>query len=894
MINYSVEFKIEDYKPKIDTISYSNFICLLIYKGFQLRMSLTDNKYNNQKHILKNIKSDLYYKITLFDDKTKTLIGINDFIIPYKLLYKINSNNYSIFKKEIKFIISNKTKMQLFNSVNNLGKMSIYLTAKISKQHKYRKNSKKYEKINNKCLSPAITERASFIQKINKNLIKAKVDINKNKIYKNKDRYFSTDSNKLISTNDLSGNQFNTYSNIDDCENNTNNYINNISTINNIYNQNYFFFNTTSGKEELKNNKNNINIIYNEDNNKKKSKHKYQITEGNEILGIRNKLNKRLKISKTYNNKKEEKKYSVRNFKKNIPYKYIIIKSKTRNSFNSYLKTKNRYTPASEDESTSQKIYKNKMLKSINDVKNNNLCESYSNKNYLKTEIKTKTKKIKTIISSFINKDIQSNNKNKFISLSKDKNDKNLNNNKKFHTENFSNKVLLFDKLNISKSKSLKEKKIKKKIKKMRVITDDNINIKLSSLSKTNINKVNTNKSNSKSKNNNNNKHNKEVIDNSTKIKVKRKVKNKNDNIININVNNYENEQIELKKKEIKFFQYFILNNKNIKSINLKLKENNKKLIQTKEIFFNLLKESNRLKEKKSSLYINKFILNNIKNNFNIKVKLPLLYIKKKEFSIYEKIFNFSFWENDINKYIENEKIIEEKIFKLQLSIIKNLVKHYGNISQIYINDFIKKERLKNILYKNNIIENEKENKNNFIDLVALNKINTSVKKIIKSTFNNNVKYNYNIIKEVQEEKESEKNSNLINKTSNISSLMNDINDISDEILFIDRRDIDMNEGNMIYNKNKNNNTSDINYFRNDYSNSIKDNSSKKNEYKYNNEKKIKKNIRKELIGLGAGIEKKKFKGKMLNFDEFCFDYDYKIPKKDNVFKIGFFNKKKD
>ena len=222
------------------------------------------------------------------------------------------------------------------------------------------------------------------------------------------------------------------------------------------------------------------------------------------------------------------------------------------------------------------------------------------------------------------------------------------------------------------------------------------------------------------------------------------------------------------------------------------------------------------------------------------------------------------------------------------------MVKHYGNISQIYINDFIKKERLKNILYKNNIIENEKENKNNFIDLVALNKINTSVKKIIKSTFNNNVKYNYNIIKEVQEEKESEKNSNLINKTSNISSLMNDINDISDEILFIDRRDIDINEGNMIYNKNKNNNTSDINYFRNDYSNSIKDNSSKKNEYKYNNEKKIKKNIRKELIGLGAGIEKKKFKGKMLNFDEFCFDYDYKIPKKDNVFKIGFFNKKKD
>ena len=119
---------------------------------------------------------------------------------------------------------------------------------------------------------------------------------------------------------------------------------------------------------------------------------------------------------------------------------------------------------------------------------------------------------------------------------------------------------------------------------------------------------------------------------------------------------------------------------------------------------------------------------------------------------------------------------------------------------------------------------------------------------------------------------------------------MNDINDISDEILFIDKRESDINEGNIKYNKNKN--TISINYYRNDYSNSLPDNSSKKKEY--NNEKNIKKNIRKELIGIG--INKKKFKGKDLNFDEFgidCYDNN-KIRRKDNIFKIGFFTKKSE
>ena len=230
----------------------------------------------------------------------------------------------------------------------------------------------------------------------------------------------------------------------------------------------------------------------------------------------------------------------------------------------------------------------------------------------------------------------------------------------------------------------------------------------------------------------------------------------------------------------------------------------------------------------------------------------------------------------EIKEFNNSEQILNQKILKLQLSIIKNMIKHYGNISQVFYDDINKKEKLKNILLKYNIIE--KESKNNIRDIISLNKINTNVKKIIKNTFNNDVNYDFNIIKEVQEEKESERQSN--NNINNISSL---INDISDEIFFIDKKESFYEEDFNNYKKKKN--------CKNDY---IKNNNySNSNQEKENNVKskdKSKKNLRKELIRMN----KRKFKGKNLNFDEFDFDYynENRNNKKENLFKIGFFNKK--
>lgn len=842
MNNYSISFKISDYNPKISSISYNNCICLLIYGDFQLRIPIIDNEYQFSKHILKNIKSDIYYRITLFDDRIKILMGISDFIIPYKILYKIKPNTSYIYEKKIKFSLCEKTKKKLFGMMSNkIENIYIDILAKIINKQKLVKNETKIDFIKN-YITQRITASVSFIKKTNGNLLIT----NKNRIIKDKDEIFSTDSNKLISTNDLSGNYHNTYSMNEDNENNNmNNILNNNSNIINIISHKYYYFNTSleKDKEELK--KNNINLK--EYNNKDKhNKH----NEVKVLLGKKNKFKKILNFSNEIPNndkiKIKEKKY------------FSHDKNKTRNSYHSYKYSNN-----------SLRNYKNKIIKYSND-ENYRSCSSYSNKqNYTSTENRKK-KKI-SITKSYMNK--PNINSYKYISLSKGKFKKKRRHISEhdFHKDLYSDRLCMSQNINEPKNKNIKNKKSINNQKMKKYFSHDCKNNKNNSkreknkslLHKFNTNNKKLNKNHKKFSKEKNNKSN-----NNIHIIVNRK--NKKNKGYNNNEYN-EHKQLEFKNNIIKLLHYFLSNNTNMRLANLKIKENKKKLIQTKELFFSLLKQQNRMKEKKSYLSTCHFL---VSKNINSKIKLSLVKIKNKELNIFLKMF-FSNLKLEIKEFNDSEQILNQKILKLQLSIIKNMIKHYGNISQVFYDDINKKEKLKNILLKNNIIE--KESKNNIRDIIFLNKINTNVKKIIKNTFNNDVNYDFNIIKEVQEEKESDRQSNNKN---NISSL---INDISDEIFFIDKKESFYEEDFNHYKKNKN--------CQNDY---IKNNNySNSNQDKENNIKskdKSKKNLRKELIKMN----KRKFKGKNLNFDEFDFDYynENRNNKKDNLFKIGFFNKK--
>ena len=928
MSEYSIYFKVKDYNPKIKSISFKDYLCILINGDFQIRIPLTNNNYSISKHELKGTKSDEYYKISLFDNKNKVLMSISDFIIPYNIFHKINQNNYFIYEKEIKFVIGTKNKLKLFGSYpsNKIGYISVVISAKIFKKSKKALSKHKSEVINN-YLMCRTTQRNSYSQR---NLLQKKMGI-KNFISKykyknkNKDEFFYSDSNRHISTNDMSGNHFNTFSMNEDTENNTNININNNSSIGNLFSHNYYYFNTTSRKDKSKNHKNVI-----ENNLSEYTIRKENIdTDNSEVSKLLEKRNIIKKNINFNNNNNMSNRFGThgktKNMKKTIINSKTLIrnsinKNKTRNSFNSYKANKNDNHTISEDEGGKSVRFTKKKIIELTNVDNNfNSCDFQPNKNYLSTD----SKKIKSKISKpFVNRGKID--KNKIISLSKGKYDKS-NSKKKFISENILNKVLLSDRLRMSQNYFerssgyvKRQKKIFKNIKKNIKIKDNNtnsnINCKISNKNDNNItykNSVNSissplinkteyisfnqskdnNSKDDKSRNKNDN------ICNNKSFKIKVNKKPKKNNNLNDAIDNLEYNQSDLKNYIIKLSEYSILNNKNIKSIYFKYKDKIKKLNLTKEIFASLLKKSNALEEKKSSSLINIFELHNVNNNINEKIKQHLIQIKKKEMKIYQRILNYSYCDNDIKEYKKNEKMFYEKLFNIQLDMIKTMVEHYGNISQIYSDDLEKKEKFKNFLTRNNIFETE--NKNHIIDLVSLNKINSSVKKIIKNTFNNDVYYQYNIIKEVQEEKESEKNSNYNNNTQspNISRsnfMNNSIYDLNDEILFINKKESDYKED--INNKSKKNqsriNANDESGLKSNMSkcsNSAEENNSKSYEQNIKIEDSYKKkNIRKELIGM----HKRKFKGKILNFDEIGINCNSnKNSRKDNYLKITFFNK---
>ena len=929
MSEYSISFKVKDYNPKLKSISFKDYLCILINGDFQLRISLTNNNYSNSKHEFKGTKSDEYYKISLFDNKNKVLISISDFIIPYDIFHKINQNNSFIYEKEIKFNIGMKTKPKLYGSFlsNKIGDISIVISAKIFKKSKKSLSKHKSEVFKNYLMSRT-TDRNSYSQR---NLLQKKMGL-KNFISKykynnkNKDDFFYSDSNRHISTNDMSGNHFNTFSINEDTENNTNININNNSSIGNLFSHNYYYFNTTSRKDKSKSQKNVI-----ENNLSEYTIRKENIdtdnSEMSKLLEKRNVIKKNIKFN--YNNNLSNRfgtHGKTKNMKKTIINSKTLIrnsinKNKTRNSFNSYKTNKNENHLISEDEGGKSVRFTKKKIIELTNVDNNfNSCDMNPNKNYLSTD----SKKIKNKIISkpFIHK--SKIDKNKIISLSKGKYDK-LNSKKKLISDNILGKVLLSDRLRMShnlfdRSSGYvkRQKKIFKNIKKNIKINDNNAdsnpNIKNSSkngnilgyknsvnnissplINKTEYISFNQSKDNNSKDDKSRNKN--ESICNNKIFRIKVNKKLKNNSVLNDAIDNLEYNQSDLKNYIIKLSEYFILNNKNIKSIYLKYKDKIKRLNLTKELFFSLLKKSNALEEKKSNSIINNFQLYNVNNNIIEKINLPLTQIKKKEFKIYQRILNYSYSDNDIKEYKKNEKLFYERIFNIQLDMIKTMIDHYGNISQIYSDDLEKKEQFKNFLTRYNIFETE--NKNHIIDLVSLNKINSSVKKIIKNTFNNDVYYQFNIIKEVQEEKESEKNSNYINdsQSQNISrsnQMSNSLLDLNDEILFLDKRESDYkedlnNRNKKSHSRNNVNNESGLKNNRSKSSNSNEENNSKSFEQNIKEEDSYKKkNIRKELIGM----HKRKFKGKILNFDEIGINCNSnKNSRKNNYFKISFFNK---
>ena len=236
-------------------------------------------------------------------------------------------------------------------------------------------------------------------------------------------------------------------------------------------------------------------------------------------------------------------------------------------------------------------------------------------------------------------------------------------------------------------------------------------------------------------------------INNEKNNKEKEEIKNELDNKDNkennnININNKINEiKEDNTKKQIKekvIEKELILSpeefkDKIIKSIeesqNLKMqittqmnknKEYTDKLLLIKEKFFTELKIRNLLKEKSNHINLKNYIHVNIRGKLNSDLYFSMKKVKSKEFNILTKIFyehkNSPQYKALLAKKKLKEKMEQQKQVHSLLNLVRELIKKYENLSQLYNEDEKKKILFKSLLLRYGIREKEESKENNLMD----------------------------------------------------------------------------------------------------------------------------------------------------------------------------------
>ena len=151
-----------------------------------------------------------------------------------------------------------------------------------------------------------------------------------------------------------------------------------------------------------------------------------------------------------------------------------------------------------------------------------------------------------------------------------------------------------------------------------------------------------------------------------------------------------------------------------------KNKEYVEKLLLVKEKFFTELKQRNRLIEKTNHENLKNIINVNIRGRLNSDLYLTTKKVKTKEFNILYKIFyehkNSPQYKALLAKKKLKEKMEQQKQVHSLLNLIRELIKKYENLSQIYNEDEKKKILFKSLLLRYGIREKEESKENNLMD----------------------------------------------------------------------------------------------------------------------------------------------------------------------------------
>lgn len=753
-IKLSVTITIKDYFPKSPHIPYKNFICLFNSNNFNSKIKLSDlSKKNSIKHKVECIDSNIIYDLHVLDSIKNSLIGIYQLSINYDQIKNLNINDILTHEERAKLLIDLKTKRKIFGKITNIGDIYLIILTEIKildkkiyisdgresiNRPKNAHNKNNIDIIRDFNLTPREMKKLQMIKllQIDREALKS-------------DNYSNYNENKLIDDildeNNISIIQ----------KDNLKRYKTlNISKMTKIINQNKIKcqnFNSSYSqimKPKCNSTINNFKSRMEENKNKKMSRIKKAFSK--KKVTVLNLMEPKMEYSLSTQTERNTLELSTlsRGFKKTfVNFKKIPMRHIKKNSFTSLY---------SEYPSSKGKKRKNISAKNKYKLFDGSDNSQRNNKNKILVNTSKNSLTRKTVPES----------KNKI-----NNNNLELYHLKRFNTEQQRSISRKSEKINNIFLQSGKPIKKLSYIKKKPILTDNELKRLITD--KEVLYKENSH---------NNNMNNIKRLTFSPKISIKfpenlyisndtssyRYIKQKKKKEVltprttQIKKTSYPNitnnllaENEELKKKCFNLIELHYLLTGKLKNVCRNNMTNLKKFEIIKEKNNNLNKNKNRLEEIKNNDESKRIKSHGFSHYKEEQLLNKMIKIKLKENSIYQNIFeNYSDEEGLKDKV---KLLISEKKEKL-LNLIKNIVKFYGNISQIYNNDKNKKKIFKNLLDKYQIKEKNKTDLN-YINYI--HKSNNFEDKIITE------------VDEEEDEEELEKNKATNNKREN---LINNIN----------------------------------------------------------------------------------------------------------------------
>ena len=844
MLTCRLTIKVKDYFPKTESIPFSNYICLFTCGEYQGQIPFLPDDSKFLQHQMKNITSDIKYKVHILDFNDMALIGMCEMTISYKVINQLTPPNGLIQEQQKKLLIDSKTKRKLFGTIINSGDIYLKIYAEvilISKNNNgdIKSKNSRLKKIMNtntpKCYikynfqvtkgdSSPKSSKNNKLSMLNGSSEKPTLNISKQEI-SNKNLNSTNNSNNNVinyrrdNEKKITGNysNFNIVNNMNKIQqknlNNGNNGNDNLSKeqnkknimdllaqkkvmeeIGQKYNKsdmdeniddNYFdnknfYINNKEGYLTEENfNPNYGNRFFNKNNKRKQNKINEELELNLNMNNNNNKNTNRIYQKNSFNNKNK----SYNNYNESFNNNNMNTEEETQNL---YFYSKNTLSPPTvkniyiEEEN----IFNNQISKSIKDnnsiplqlnkINNKSPSMIYSSKNKMikmgKIYTKRKIKDNTNHINKKINKDIIPS--SEIYNNDNDINDNNNNYPKKESNNNVNTTLSTYsgddDYLDID-----------------RIILDKGAELRNDFLNQMKLSNTKNNYQNDKhhkimnSLNNNtyltsNDDQNFNALasfSNTTNFNSRTPYTEKMSKYSSTQSLNNCLTQEDVKNNCLKLIEFYGLLNLKLKKIYPKNIEIINKLNIYKELLSSELKKNNIISNSLNILNYKYNISKNINEYKNQKILSLFPKIKKIENAMQQQLFNVFSTQEELTKFSEYENYDKQTKIFLLLNLARNLVKKYGNISQVFtIKNSVnikKKKTLKKCLQNYLITEKEKDDKD-FINLESIvnernNEINNRKGMKDLNDMNNKFKVIKEVDEDIEEENEGEEENNNIN-----------------------------------------------------------------------------------------------------------------------------------